>query len=86
MNSPPYGVSRQVADVDHRPIMAQNFSLFNDVPPRPAIPDFHLPECYQVNNVQPLENKIPSFNEETLMWIFYSSPGDIKQQMAAVEL
>ena len=27
-----------------------------------------------------------SFNEETLMWIFYSCPGDRKQQMAAMEL
>ncbi|KAK7750370.1 hypothetical protein SLS62_007669 [Diatrype stigma] len=39
-----------------------------------------------VNNVQPLENKINSFNEETLMWIFYSCPGDIQQHKAAAEL
>lgn len=62
------------------------FSLFNDTPPRPAIPEYRLPECYNVNNVQPLENKISNFNEETLMWIFYSCPGDIKQHMAAHEL
>jgi CCR4-NOT transcription complex subunit 2 len=69
-----------------RPISTQIYSLFNDTPPRPAIPNFKLPECYNVTNVQPLENKIQSFNEETLMWIFYSCPGDIKQHLAAAEL
>ncbi|KAK8090815.1 hypothetical protein PG994_000320 [Apiospora phragmitis] len=48
--------------------------------------DFRLPECYSVSNVQPLDNKISSFNEETLMWIFYSCPGDVKQHQAAMEL
>ncbi|KAI0478878.1 hypothetical protein GGR56DRAFT_632391 [Xylariaceae sp. FL0804] len=70
----------------HAPISTQIFSLFNDSPPRPAIPEFRLPECYNVNNVQPLENKISNFNEETLMWIFYSCTGDVKQHMAAHEL
>ena len=69
-----------------RPISTQVLSLFNDATPRPAIPNFRLPECYSVTNVQPLENKIQSFNEETLMWIFYSCPGDIKQHQAAMEL
>ncbi|KAK3390910.1 hypothetical protein B0H63DRAFT_466762 [Podospora didyma] len=64
----------------------QIYSLFDETPPRPAVPKFRLPECYQVKNVQPVEAKIQAFNEETLMWIFYSCPGDIKQQMAAVEL
>ncbi|KAI1484706.1 CobW/HypB/UreG, nucleotide-binding domain-containing protein [Biscogniauxia mediterranea] len=68
------------------PISTQIYSLFNDAPPRPAIPDYRLPECYNVNNVQPLENKLGNFNEETLMWIFYSCPGDIKQHLAAHEL
>ncbi|KAI1850083.1 hypothetical protein JX266_004462 [Neoarthrinium moseri] len=68
------------------PISTQIYSLFNDAPPRPAIPAFRLPECYSVTNVQPLENKIQSFNEETLMWIFYSCPGDVKQHLAAAEL
>ncbi|KAI0152356.1 hypothetical protein F4776DRAFT_601245 [Hypoxylon sp. NC0597] len=69
-----------------QPLSTQIFSLFNDSPPRPAIPEYRLPDCYNVNNVQPLENKISNFNEETLMWIFYSCPGDIKQHMAAHEL
>ncbi|RYP71415.1 hypothetical protein DL771_004782 [Monosporascus sp. 5C6A] len=68
------------------PLSTQVMSLFNDLPPRPAVPEFRLPECYNVNNVQPLENKINSFNEETLMWIFYSCPGDIQQHKAAAEL
>ncbi|KAL2023018.1 hypothetical protein VTK56DRAFT_3928 [Thermocarpiscus australiensis] len=62
------------------------YSLFDDTPPRSPVPKFRLPECYQVKNVQPIEAKISSFNEETLMWIFYSCPRDIKQQMAAIEL
>ncbi|KAK5660226.1 hypothetical protein OQA88_12760 [Cercophora sp. LCS_1] len=62
------------------------YSVHDDEPPRPAIPKIRIPECYQVKNVQPIEAKIASFNEETLMWIFYSCPGDIKQQLAAIEL
>ncbi|KAK3323438.1 hypothetical protein B0T19DRAFT_425982 [Cercophora scortea] len=64
----------------------QIYSLFEDTAPRPAVPQFDLPDCYQVKNVQPVEAKIQSFNEETLMWIFYSCPGDVKQQLAAIEL
>ncbi|KAI1327155.1 CobW/HypB/UreG, nucleotide-binding domain-containing protein [Xylariaceae sp. FL0255] len=67
-------------------ISTQVWSPFNDTPPRPAIPNFRLPECYKVNNVQPLRNKISNFNEETLMWIFYSCPGDVQQHMAAEQL
>ncbi|KAF4450128.1 cell division control CDC36 [Fusarium albosuccineum] len=66
----------------------QNYSLFDDSPPRPAVTagKFRLPDCYNVTNVQPIESKIQSFNEETLFWIFYSCTADLKQQMAAVEL
>ncbi|KAF5020986.1 hypothetical protein F66182_6967 [Fusarium sp. NRRL 66182] len=66
----------------------QNYSLFDDAPPRPAVAagKFRLPDCYNVTNVQPIESKVQSFNEETLFWIFYSCTADIKQQMAAVEL
>ncbi len=69
-----------------RMLSTKVYSLFDDVPPRSPVPKFRLPDCYQVKNVQPIEAKISSFNEETLMWIFYSCPRDIKQQMAAVEL
>ncbi|KAH7189462.1 uncharacterized protein B0J16DRAFT_339689 [Fusarium flagelliforme] len=66
----------------------QNYSLFDDSPPRVPLSNgkFRLPECYHVTNVQPIESKIQSFNEETLFWIFYSCTADVKQQMAAVEL
>ncbi|GJN80800.1 hypothetical protein PLIIFM63780_004330 [Purpureocillium lilacinum] len=69
-------------------ISTQAYSLFDDHPPRPTVDagKFRLPDCYSVTNVQPIETKIQSFNEETLFWIFYSCPADIKQQMAAVEL
>jgi len=67
-------------------LSTQIYSPFDNVPPRPAIPSFRLPDCYKVNNVGPIENKITSFNEETLMWIFYSCPRDEKQLMAATEL
>lgn len=69
-------------------LSSQVFSLFEDAPARPTVVGsrFMLPDCYSVNNVQPIETKIQSFNEETLFWIFYSCPYDIKQQMAAVEL
>ncbi|CAK7568415.1 MAG: transcriptional regulator [Sporothrix epigloea] len=67
-------------------LSTQTYSLFDGAAPRPAIPKFRLPECYKVSNVGPIENKISNFNEETLMWIFYSCPNDIKQQLAAMEL
>ncbi|OAA47698.1 Cobalamin (vitamin B12) biosynthesis CobW-like protein [Metarhizium rileyi] len=69
-------------------ISTQVYSLFDDIPPRPTVngSKFRLPECYNVTNVQPIESKIQNFNEETLFWIFYSCPADVKQQMAAVEL
>lgn len=70
------------------PFSTQIYSLFDDAPPRPTANTgkFRLPDCYSVTNVQPIESKIQSFNEETLFWIFYSCPADVKQQMAAVEL
>ncbi|PHH90473.1 hypothetical protein CDD83_3568 [Cordyceps sp. RAO-2017] len=69
-------------------ISPQIYSLFDEQPPRPTVTSskFRLPDCYSVTNVQPIESKIQSFNEETLFWIFYSCPADVKQQMAAVEL
>ncbi|CAG9997729.1 unnamed protein product [Clonostachys byssicola] len=69
-------------------ISNQHYSLFDDTPPRPTVSGskFRLPDCYNVTNVQPIETKIGSFNEETLFWIFYSCPNDIKQHLAASEL
>lgn len=69
-------------------ISTQVYSLFDDVPPRPTVSHakFRVPDCYSVTNVKPIDGKIQNFNEETLFWIFYSCPADMKQQMAAVEL
>lgn len=52
----------------------------------PLRPDFTLPACYNVANVQPLQNRIPSFSDETLFYIFYSMPRDIMQELVAEEL
>ncbi|KFA78887.1 hypothetical protein S40288_05335 [Stachybotrys chartarum IBT 40288] len=69
-------------------LSTQVYSLFEDAPPRPTVNagKFRVPECYNVTNVQPIESKIPNFNEETLFWIFYSCPADVKQQLAAEQL
>lgn len=67
-------------------ISTQKYMLWDPTPPQPTIPKFKLPDCYQVKNVQPIEAKISSFNEETLFLIFYGSPGDPQQQLAAAEL
>ncbi|KAL9020816.1 MAG: hypothetical protein Q9185_002000 [Variospora sp. 1 TL-2023] len=53
---------------------------------RPLQPDFQLPECYTVDNVHRLRDKIPSFSDETLFWIFYTQPRDLMQELAASEL
>ncbi|ERS97693.1 hypothetical protein HMPREF1624_05864 [Sporothrix schenckii ATCC 58251] len=84
-----YGLDLNALGVDLNTndlLSTQTYSLFDGAAPRPAMPKFRLPECYKVSNVGPIESKIASFNEETLMWIFYSCPNDIKQQLAAIEL
>lgn len=84
-----HGIEPSVLGLDLRSsdlISTQIYSLFNAMPPRPAVQNFKLPDCYEVKNVQPMDVKISSFNEETLMWIFYSCPRDYKQQLAAMEL
>ncbi|KAL8831029.1 MAG: hypothetical protein Q9170_005479, partial [Blastenia crenularia] len=53
---------------------------------RPLQPDFHLPECYTVDNVHRVKEKISSFSDETLFWIFYTQPRDLMQELAATEL
>ncbi len=69
-----------------RAISPQVYSLWDSEPPRPAIPPFTLPECYTVGNVAPLDTKMSNFNDEALIFMFYSNPGDIQQVMAAQEL
>ncbi|CAN8102730.1 unnamed protein product [Discula destructiva] len=64
----------------------QQFSLFDHAPPRPAQPNYTLPECYTVRNTQPIEQKVTSFTEETLLYMFYANPMDRHQYLAAQEL
>ncbi|KAH6716918.1 hypothetical protein BKA61DRAFT_600735 [Leptodontidium sp. MPI-SDFR-AT-0119] len=67
-------------------ISSQLYSLWENEPPRPAVPRFTLPECYTVGNVAALETKMSNFNDEALIFMFYSNPGDVQQLMAAQEL
>ena len=50
---------------------------------RPLQPDYVLPECYTVDNVHKVKEKVMNFSEETLFYIFYTQPKDIMQEMAA---
>lgn len=49
-------------------------------------PDFHLPSCYNVTPSPPGPNKAAAFSDETLFFMFYSSPRDALQEIAAQEL
>ncbi|KAI0049452.1 hypothetical protein FA95DRAFT_1581784 [Auriscalpium vulgare] len=49
-------------------------------------PDFHLPACYNVQPPTPGPNKAAAFSDETLFFMFYSSPRDALQEVAAQEL
>ncbi|KAH9850189.1 hypothetical protein C2E23DRAFT_887620 [Lenzites betulinus] len=49
-------------------------------------PDYHLPGCYNVQPPPPGPNKAASFSDETLFFMFYASPRDALQEIAAQEL
>ncbi|KAI0326233.1 hypothetical protein GY45DRAFT_1382256 [Cubamyces sp. BRFM 1775] len=49
-------------------------------------PDFHLPACYNVQPPPPGPNKVVAFSDETLFFMFYASPRDALQEIAAQEL
>ncbi|KAK7464864.1 transcriptional regulator [Stygiomarasmius scandens] len=49
-------------------------------------PDFHLPACYNVAPPPPGPSKAQAFSDETLFFMFYSSPRDALQEVAAQEL
>ncbi|KAI0076743.1 hypothetical protein K474DRAFT_1691207 [Panus rudis PR-1116 ss-1] len=49
-------------------------------------PDFHLPSCYNVQPPPPGPQKVAAFSDETLFFMFYSSPRDALQELAAQEL
>jgi CCR4-NOT transcription complex subunit 2 len=69
-----------------RTISDKIWSVWDNEPPRPAVPPYQLPECYRVHNIAQLESKMSNFNDEALIFMFYSNPGDIQQVMAAQEL
>ncbi|TCD65827.1 hypothetical protein EIP91_002177 [Steccherinum ochraceum] len=49
-------------------------------------PDFHIPGCYNVQPPPPGPLKAVAFSDETLFFMFYSSPRDAMQELAAQEL
>ncbi|KAF8746519.1 NOT2 / NOT3 / NOT5 family, partial [Rhizoctonia solani] len=49
-------------------------------------PDYHLPACYNVQPPPPAQAKANAFSDETLFFMFYSSPRDVLQEMASQEL
>ncbi|CAL1713590.1 unnamed protein product [Somion occarium] len=49
-------------------------------------PDFHLPACYSVQPPPPGPGKAQAFSDETLFFMFYASPRDALQEVAAQEL
>ncbi len=57
-----------------------------NAPIRPLETDYTLPSCYNVVNVTPLQERINGFSDETLLYIFYSMPRDIMQELVAEEL
>lgn len=61
-------------------------SPFTDTPSRRE-PEYHLPVCYYMQPpMQPPEQKIAHFADETLIYIFYAMPQDLLQMVAAIEL
>lgn len=72
-----------------RMISEQLWSPFDDLGARPEVPgegSYEIPDCYIVHNVQPIENKIPNFSDETLFLLFYQNTGEVQQVDAAREL
>lgn len=49
-------------------------------------PAYQLPSCYNVQPPPPAQTKMASFSDETLFFIFYSTPRDVLQEVAAQEL
>ena len=69
-----------------RPLYETWGGPFSEAGQRPLMPDFTLPECYTVDNVHRVREKIPGFSDETLFFIFYTQVRDIMQEHAATEL
>lgn len=70
----------------YRPLYPTFAGPFAEPGSRPMQPDFRLPECYTVDNIHSVKDKVPHFSDETLFWIFYTQTRDIIQEFAAMEL
>ncbi|PUU73591.1 hypothetical protein B9Z19DRAFT_1103863 [Tuber borchii] len=68
------------------PLYPSFASPWADVDSKPVEPEYQLPPCYTVQNVQSLGTKVSSFSDETLFYIFYTMPRDIMQEVVAAEL
>lgn len=68
------------------PLIPTLSTPFADATSRPAIPDFHLPAAYNVNNVPIVHTRISNFADETLFFLFYTYTRDVMQETAAAEL
>ncbi|KAF9038385.1 hypothetical protein BDZ89DRAFT_945874, partial [Hymenopellis radicata] len=53
---------------------------------RSVEPDYVIPACYNVATPPPGPSKVTGFSDETLFFMFYSSPRDALQEVAAQEL
>ena len=48
--------------------------------------EYYLPTSYSVMNLPPPQQKMGSFSDGTLFYIFYTMPRDLLQEAAAQEL
>ncbi|KAH0543439.1 hypothetical protein FGG08_002204 [Glutinoglossum americanum] len=71
---------------DNSPLYQTFGSPWEETSSKPVEPDFSLPSCYAVHNIHPLQQKVGSFSDETLFYIFYTMPRDIMQEVVASEL
>ncbi|KAL7271903.1 nuclear-transcribed mRNA catabolic process, deadenylation-dependent decay [Rhizina undulata] len=71
---------------DNAPLYTSFASPFMDENSKQVEPEYQLPPCYTVQNVQSLESKIGNFSDETLFYIFYTMPRDLMQELVAAEL
>ena len=62
------------------------FASPNTHPLRPLDSEYHIPDCYTIKKVAPLQTRINSFSDETLFYMFYSMPRDYMQVLVAQEL
>ncbi|KAF8315589.1 hypothetical protein DL93DRAFT_834752 [Clavulina sp. PMI_390] len=71
----------------HEPIYPSFITPWSDASAVQTIePDFHVPNVYNVHPPVPGPNKAGSFSDETLFFMFYSTPRDVLQEVAAQEL